>query len=186
MATSAIDPHHAGHGDHHHDHPKFLAHHFDTPEQQFDSGKLGIWLFLVTEVLFFSGMFCAYAIFRSYRPDVFTYSSEFLNTTLGAINTNVLLFSSLTMAWAVRASQLEQHRTTAIMLTLTLCCAMIFLGVKAVEYSHKWSIGLNPGGLYNYGTANAGTDYPFFTGIVCSARHLAVGSFGLVYQVKAG
>ena len=101
MATSTLEPHQAEHHDHH-DHPKFLAHHFDTPEQQFDSGKLGIWIFLVTEILFFSGMFCAYALFRAARPDVFTYSSEFLNTTLGAINTCVLLFSSLTMAWAVR------------------------------------------------------------------------------------
>ena len=89
-----------GHGDHDHDHPSYLAHHFDTPEQQFDSGKLGMWLFLVTEVLFFSGMFCAYAIFRAWRPEVFEGCSQFLNTKLGAINTGVLLFSSLTMAWA--------------------------------------------------------------------------------------
>ena len=68
MSTIEASPEvgHDEHG-HDHDHPPFLAHHFDTPEQQFDSGKLGIWLFLVTEVLFFSGMFCAYAIFRAAR-----------------------------------------------------------------------------------------------------------------------
>jgi cytochrome c oxidase subunit 3 len=144
---------HDDHG-HDHDHPSFLAHHFDTPEQQFDSGKLGIWLFLVTEVLFFSGMFCAYAIFRSLRPDVFEGCSQFLNTKLGAINTGVLLFSSLTMAWAVRCSQVEDHKGLTAMLSATLSCAMIFLGVKAIEYSHKWGMGLLPAGLYFYDPAN--------------------------------
>ena len=143
-----------GHDGHDHDHPSYLAHHFDTPEQQFDSGKLGMWLFLVTEVLFFSGMFCAYAIFRAWRPEVFEGCSEFLNTKLGAINTGVLLFSSLTMAWAVRCSQLEQHKKTAALIATTLCCAMIFLGVKAIEYSHKWHLGLLPAGLFSYDAAN--------------------------------
>ena len=94
MSTIEASPEvgHDEHG-HDHDHPPFLARHFDTPEQQFDSGKLGIWLFLVTEVLFFSGMFCAYAIFRALRPEVFEGCSQFLNTKLGAINTGVLLFS---------------------------------------------------------------------------------------------
>ena len=138
------------HGGHDHDHPSYLAHHFDTPEQQFDSGKLGMWLFLVTEVLFFSGMFCAYAIFRAWRPEVFEGCSEFLNTKLGAINTGVLLFSSLTMAWAVRCSQVEDHKKTAALIATTLSCAMVFLGVKAIEYSHKWHLGLLPAGLFTY------------------------------------
>ena len=144
MATidAGPDTSHDDHG-HDHDHPSWLAHHFDTPEQQFDSGKLGIWLFLVTEVLFFSGMFCAYAIFRYLRPEVFEGCSQFLNTKLGAINTGVLLFSSLTAAWAVRCSQTEEHKTLTGMLAATLSCAMIFLGVKAIEYSHKWGMGLS-------------------------------------------
>ncbi len=139
---------HDSHGEHDHDHPAWLAHHFDDAEQQFDSGKLGMWLFLVTEVLFFSGMFCAYSLLRSGSPDVFNYCSSFLNVKLGAINTGVLLFSSLTMAWAVRASQLSQHRLLVAMLGMTLGCAAIFLGVKTVEYSHKWDLGLLPGKLY--------------------------------------
>lgn len=150
-AGSAID--HDEHG-HDHDHPSFLAHHFDTPEQQYDSGKLGIWLFLVTEILFFSGMFCAYAIFRMMRPDVFEGSSQFLNTKLGAINTGVLLFSSLTMAWAVRCAQTENHKGLTAMLSATLSCAMIFLGVKTIEYSHKWGMGLMPAGMFFYDPAN--------------------------------
>ncbi len=134
--------------DHEHDHPSFLAHHFDDPEQQFDAGKLGIWLFLVTEVLFFSGMFCAYALYRSRNPEVFTFASTFLNTKLGAFNTGVLLFSSLTMAWGVRCAQLRQRGGLVICLAITLWCASIFLGVKAVEYTHKWDMGLLPANYY--------------------------------------
>ncbi|MCY3005597.1 MAG: cytochrome c oxidase subunit 3 [Planctomycetota bacterium] len=143
LAPVAID-----HADHHHEHPSWLAHHFDDAEQQYDSGKLGMWLFLVTEVLFFSGMFCAYALYRNRNPEVFEFCSSFLNEKLGAINTGVLLFSSLTMAWAVRAAQLRQHQLLVGMLGATLGCAAIFLGVKAVEYSHKMEIGLLPGKLY--------------------------------------
>jgi cytochrome c oxidase subunit 3 len=144
-----IPNHDAGHADdHHHEHPSWLAHHFDDAEQQFDSGKLGMWLFLVTEVLFFSGMFCAYALYRNRNPEVFEFCSSFLNEKLGAINTGVLLFSSLTMAWAVRAAQLRQHQLLVGMLGATLGCAAIFLGVKSVEYSHKWELGLLAGRFY--------------------------------------
>ncbi|WP_146594162.1 cytochrome c oxidase subunit 3 [Novipirellula galeiformis] len=151
-ADTATDAHDA-HG-HDHDHPSFLAHHFDTPEQQFDSGKLGIWIFLVTEVLFFGGMFCAYAIFRMLHPEVFEGCSQFLNTKLGAINTGVLLFSSLTMAWAVRCSQTENHKGLTALLATTLSCAMVFLGVKAIEYSHKFHMGLLPAGFFSYDPAH--------------------------------
>src|SRR6056297_1401158 len=163
MSTTDVQPpdsestpnsHGGDHGSHDHDHPAFLAHHFDTPEQQFDSGILGMWLFLVTEVLFFSGMFCAYAIFRMLRPEVFAGNSQFLNTKLGAINTGVLLFSSLTMAWAVRCAQTEEYKKLTMLLASTLSCGMIFLGVKAVEYSHKWSMGLMPGKFFFYDPAH--------------------------------
>lgn len=151
MATTEVLSHDAAADDHHHgDHPAFLAHHFDTPEQQFDSGKLGMWLFLVTEVMMFSGLFCAYAIYRAMRPEVFAGSSVFLNTQLGAVNTGVLLFSSLTMAWAVRCAQMEQHKMLTGMLAATVSCATMFLGVKAIEYSHKMDLGLLPAGLYSY------------------------------------
>ena len=147
MTTEAAVQHEGtDHG--HHDHPAWLAHHFDDAQQQFDAGKFGMWMFLVTEVLFFSGMFCAYVLFRNRNPEVFEFCSSFLNTKLGAINTGVLLFSSLTMAWAVRAAQLKQHTLLVGMLGATLGCAAIFLGVKAVEYTHKWELGLLPGKLY--------------------------------------
>lgn len=167
-----------GHG-HDHDHPSFLAHHFDTPEQQFDSGKLGMWLFLVTEILFFSGLFCAYAIFRSLRPDVFVGASEFLNTKLGAINTGVLLFSSLTMAWAVRAAQTEENKLCTGMLAATLSCAMIFLGVKSIEYSHKWELGLLPPSLYFF-DPNAPHHEGISMYLIYMCIPFAIGLLGLV------
>lgn len=148
MTSHAHDSHDAGHGHGDHGHSPFLAHHFDDPEQQFDSGKLGIWLFLVTEVLFFSGMFCAYALYRSLHPEVFTFASQYLNETLGAFNTGVLLFSSLSMAWGVRCAQLRQRTGLVICLAITLGCAAMFLGVKAIEYTHKWDLGLLPAGEY--------------------------------------
>ncbi len=148
MTSHAHDSHDASHGHDEHAHMPFQAHHFDDPEQQFDAGKLGIWLFLVTEVLFFSGMFCAYALYRSLHPEVFTFASQYLNETLGATNTGVLLFSSLTMAWGVRCAQLRQRTGLVICLAITLGCAAVFLGVKAIEYTHKWDMGLLPAGEY--------------------------------------
>src|SRR5438105_192753 len=91
---TAHDAH--GQGDGHNPH---LAHHFDTPEQQIASGKLGMWVFLATEILMFGGLFCAYAVYRHNHPDVFEYAHKWLDKKLGAINTIVLISSSLTMAW---------------------------------------------------------------------------------------
>jgi len=127
----------------------FLAHHFDTPSQQFDAGKLGIWLFLLTEVLFFSGLFCAYSVFRSARPEVFYYAHYFLDPRLGGLNTCVLLVSSLTAALAVRSAQLGQRRNLVINIAVTIFCAVTFLGVKYVEYEHKVETGLLPGARFN-------------------------------------
>lgn len=138
---------HGGHGDHGHHNPD-VAHHFDTANQQFDAGKLGIWAFLVTEVLFFSGLFCAYSIWRNLNPEVFLYAHHYLDTTLGATNTVVLLFSSLTAAWAVRCAQLNQKKGLVLCLSLTLLCAFGFLGVKYVEYSHKLHDGIGWGTAY--------------------------------------
>ena len=93
-----------------HGHDPHLGHHFDTPEQQFESGKLGMWIFLATEILLFGGLFCAYAVYRSNHPEIFVYAHRFLDKTLGGLNTLVLICSSFTMAWAVRAAQLGERR----------------------------------------------------------------------------
>ncbi len=138
-------PGHVPHDDHddhaHHEHP-FLAHHFDTPQQQFEAGKLGVWLFLVTEVLFFAGLFCAYTIYRAQNPEVFVYAHYHLDTNMGAVNTTVLLFSSLTAAWAVRCAQLRQTRGLILNIVVTIACACTFMLVKYFEYSHKAHDGL--------------------------------------------
>jgi cytochrome c oxidase subunit 3 len=131
--------------DHANPHPKFLAHHFDTPAQQFDAAKLGMWVFLGQELLFFSGLFVAYGIFRNWYPEAFNASSHQLNKVMGATNTIVLLFSSLTAALAVRASQMGKRRLTTVYLVVTIICAFIFLAVKYFEYEHKFHAGLLPG-----------------------------------------
>lgn len=133
--------------DHAHDHhgPDYLAHHFDTPDQQFEAGKLGMWLFLVTEVLMFGGLFCAYALYRANHPDVFAYAHGFLDWKLGAINTAILLASSFTMALAVRASQLGQKGMLILLLVLTLGGGVGFLVIKYIEYTSKFSHSLWPG-----------------------------------------
>ena len=134
--------------DHDHDHPWFLGHHWDSPKQQFEAGKLGMWLFLATEVLLFGGLFCGYAIWRGNHPELFTFGSDFLDTTLGAINTAVLIASSLTMAWAVTTAQQNKQALLKIMLTLTLAGAMTFLVIKYFEYKHKFDDGIFPGMKY--------------------------------------
>ena len=145
--SAMSDASHGAPGDHGHD--PDVAHHFDDAEQQFDAAKMGMWTFLVTEILFFSGLFCAYAVYRSLYPDLFEGAAQFLDTTLGAVNTLVLLFSSLTMAWAVRCAQLGQKNGLILTLALTIACAFGFLGIKYVEYSHKFHMGLLPGANYS-------------------------------------
>lgn len=130
----------------HDGHPSaHLAHHFDTPGQQYDSARLGMWIFLMTEVLFFGGLFCAYAVYRASNPEVFVDGHRFLQKPLGAANTVVLIFSSLTMALAVRAAQRGRRRALVGLLAVTILCGLAFLGVKAVEYKQKWDHRLVPG-----------------------------------------
>ncbi len=132
---------------HHEERPE-LQPHFETPEQQFESGKFGMWVFLATEILLFGGLFCAYAVYRALHPEVFVYASLFLDRVLGGINTLVLICSSLTMALGVRAAQLGQRRLLIAMLSVTLLGGAGFLGIKYVEYEHKWKAGLLWGTQY--------------------------------------
>src|SRR5215510_3524732 len=130
-----------GHGAHddagHGHHPRFIQHHYDDAQHQFDSGKLGIWLFLAQEVLFFSALFVAYILYRYHHPEIYSYAHKYLDVKYGAINTAVLIFSSLTAAWAVRCAQLNQRRGLILCIALTIGCACAFLGIKYIEYSHK-------------------------------------------------
>lgn len=122
-----------------------LAHHFETYDQQREASSLGMWLFLVTEIMFFGGFFLAYIVYRSSFPEDFAIASHQLDVTLGAINTAVLIASSLTMAMAVRASQLAQRKAVVGFLIATMIFGGVFLGIKAVEYSAKFEHHLVPG-----------------------------------------
>jgi cytochrome c oxidase subunit 3 len=118
-------------------HDAHVAHHFDTPKQQFEAAKLGMWLFLGTEFLLFSGLFCLYAVFRSNHPELFAYGSQFLQTKWGFINTLVLILSSFTMAMGVYFAQTNRRWPLVACLALTVLGGGAFMGIKYVEYSHK-------------------------------------------------
>jgi cytochrome c oxidase subunit 3 len=124
------------------DHPPFLAHHFDTPVQQFDAGKLGMWLFLATEILLFGGLFCFYAVYRAIHPEIFEVGHVYLNKYWGAVNTVVLILSSFTMAYAVYCAQTGRTKRMLWGLCLTFLGGVGFMCVKAVEYNHKFHEGL--------------------------------------------
>lgn len=134
---------HAHHG------PKWLQHHFETPIQQFESSKLGMWAFLAQEILFFSGLFVAYGVIRIAYPEAFAAGSMQLDKILGGANTIVLLFSSLTAALAVRSAQLGERDKVTQYLGVTIACAVVFLVIKYFEYSAKIEHGLLPGIHWN-------------------------------------
>ncbi len=122
-----------------------VRHHFANAEQQMEASTLGMWTFLITEVLFFGGMFAAYAVYREMYPAAFAATSEFMNVEIGAANTAVLICSSLTMAMAVRAAQLSKREDLIKYLIGTLIFGITFLVVKAFEYHAKYVEHLIPG-----------------------------------------
>jgi cytochrome c oxidase subunit III len=115
-----------------------LREQFDTEDQQKDASTLGMWVFLITEIMFFGGMFLAYTLYRSTYPDVFGIASSSLNLPIGATNTCVLLLSSFTMVMAVRAGQLGQKKAIIFFLILTMLFGLAFLGIKAFEWTEKF------------------------------------------------
>ena len=121
-----------------HQHVPGLAHHFDTLDQQTEATTLGMWVFLVTEVLFFGGLFMVYTVYRNWYPEAFAAGSHSLDITLGAVNTAVLITSSLTMALAVHAAQLGQRKLLMLFLVATMALGLVFLGIKSVEYYSKF------------------------------------------------
>jgi len=123
------------HGEPHH---PALAHQFDTLEQQKESSTLGMWLFLVTEIMFFGGLFLAYVIYRTKYPQAFLLGSNSLNVVLGGINTAVLIGSSLTMALAIWSAQVNWRKGIVIFLLATIGLGSVFLGIKYIEYREKF------------------------------------------------
>ena len=138
MADGAVAHAH----EHHH---ADLQHHFDTLEQQHEAATLGMWLFLITEVLFFGGLFLAYMLYRVWYPVAWRDGSLELDIYLGTINTGVLIGSSLTMALAVRAAQTGQQRQIVGWLLGTMALGLTFLVIKYFEYADKFEHGHVPG-----------------------------------------
>jgi cytochrome c oxidase subunit 3 len=139
--------------DHSHDAHGALSHHqhqFESVEQQHETSTLGMWAFLVTEVLFFGGLFAAYTVYRMTYPEAFSEASHHLNYKLGAFNTAVLIGSSMTMALAVRAAQLGNRRNQVMFLLATIALGSVFLGVKVVEYHDKFVHHLVPGPHFHF------------------------------------
>jgi cytochrome c oxidase subunit 3 len=131
-----------------HPHPDYVQHHFHTAAQQRAASKVGMWVFIAQELLFFSGLFMAYAMFRFWYPETFLAAHEHLSVPMGAVNTVVLITSSLTMALAVRAAQTGNQSQLKLQLIVTMLLACVFLFVKYFEYSAKFEHCLLPGDYY--------------------------------------
>jgi cytochrome c oxidase subunit 3 len=163
------------------------AHQFDDAEQQYGAVSLGMWVFLVQEIMFFAGLFVTYIVYRAAYPDAFAQASHHLDVTLGAFNTAVLIGSSLTMALAVHAAQTGHRAQLVLFLTATLVLGSIFLGVKSFEYSHKWHEGLVPGLQWTQSGPDARQQLIFFslyfamTGM--HALHMIIGAVALLFLI---
>jgi len=173
-----------------------LREQFETEAQQKDASTLGMWIFLITEVMFFGGLFLAYMVYRRLYPDIFAIASSSLNVYIGAANTVVLLCSSLTMVLAVRAAQLGRTRAIVLFLVLTLLLGGVFLGVKAYEWNEKFVEHHIPGPSFHFeglGPDQQGHAQLFFslyfamTGL--HALHMVIGAgllAMLIWQARRG
>ncbi len=126
------------------EHAPFLAHQFDDAEQQREAATLGMWAFLVTEVMIFGAIFTGYAVYRYQHYDAFLAGSQHLTAWLGGVNTVVLISSSLTMALAVHGGQIGSRKKQAMWLALTMVLGTAFLGIKAFEYYEEYADKLIP------------------------------------------
>jgi cytochrome c oxidase subunit 3 len=170
-----------------------LQHHFDTMDQQREASSFGMWVFLVTEILFFGGLFLAYTVYRHQYSRAFAEASRHLDITLGTFNTAVLIVSSLTMALAVFSAATGRRKAIVVFLVATMALGAVFLGVKAVEYSHKFHDHLVPGPSFHFPGPDARPAEIFFslyftmTGL--HAAHMIVGIgllTTLVLQARKG
>ena len=171
-----------------------LREQFETPGQQKEASTLGMWVFLVTEIMFFGGLFLAYMVYRRLFPEVFSAASNTLNIVIGAVNTAVLLCSSFTMVLAVRSSQIGSRKALIVFLILTMLLGGVFLGVKAYEWNEKFQEHHVPGPSFHLeGTAMQGQAQLFFslyfamTGL--HALHMIIGEglmLFLLFQAYAG
>lgn len=161
------------------------AHQFDSPTQQRESLSFGMWLFLVTEVMFFGGIFVGYAVYRSLNPEMFHAMSHHLNVYMGGLNTAVLLTSSLSMAFAVNAAHSNNKRRLVSMLLVTFAFSLVFMVVKYFEYAEKFEHHLVPGAHFQLSaeeTAQFGSTAQLFFSFYFAATglhgfHVLCGTF---------
>ena len=132
-----------------HEHPAYLRHHFESVEQQREASAFGMWLFLLTEIMFFGGMFTAYLIYRNWYYPAFVAGSNTLNVWYGTINTAVLICSSFTMAMGVWCAEVRRKSGLVLFLVLTILLGLVFLGIKYVEYSEKFELHHVPGANFS-------------------------------------
>ena len=170
-----------------------LQHHFEDAEQQFDSAVFGTWVFLITEIMFFSGMFMAYILYRSWYPEAFAHASHHLDIKMGTLNTAILIGSSYTVVMAVHSAQHGKMRALLQNLLATIGLGLAFLVVKAFEYHHKFVDGLVPGPYFSYSGPDAAQQELFFsvyfamTGLHALHMIIGVGLFlWLVIQTLRG
>ena len=173
---------HAGtHAQHAHAHHPALQHHFETLEQQKEASTLGMWIFIIQEVMFFGGLLMAYFLYRVWYHEAWVEGSNELDILLGGFNTVVLIGSSLTMALAVRAAQTGARKATVNWLLGTMLLGTVFLVVKFFEYKHKFDLGHVPGYNFVFEGPHAGQVEIFIslyfglTGL--HALHMVIGFF---------
>ena len=168
-----------------HAHNPNLAHHFETIEKQDHAVRLGMWLFLGTEVLLFAGLFLGYSVYRHFYHATFHAASRTLDLSLGTLNTVVLITSSFTVAMAFYAIKKGKTALCASMLVVTILFALTFLGVKTIEYSHKFAEGALPGKFYQFHEVTGPGANLFFTVYFLAtglhAFHVIVGMSILIW-----
>ncbi|WP_223637555.1 cytochrome c oxidase subunit 3 family protein [Corallococcus sp. EGB] len=156
-----------------------LAAHFASLDVQKHAARLGMWLFLATEILLFAGLFACYAAYRFLFPEAWAASSRSLDLTMGTINTVVLITSSFTAAMAVHYAKEGKNAMVGHMNVLTLLMAVAFLVIKFFEYKHKFHIGTLPGRYYFYeGIQMPGAPLYFtvyFASTALHALHVIIG-----------
>jgi cytochrome c oxidase subunit III len=134
---------------HEHEHPAYQRHHFETMGQQNDATNFAMWLFLLTEIMFFGGLFTAYLIYRNWYYPAFVQGSHQLQIGWGTANTAVLITSSFTMAMGVWCAEVRRKAGLVLCLVLTFILGLVFLGIKTIEYKEKWDKHHVPGFHYS-------------------------------------
>jgi cytochrome c oxidase subunit 3 len=149
------------------DHPttenEHVLHHFTDMDQQRESAKLGMWVFLVTELILFGGLFGFYTFYRAWNPDIFHNAHAALDIKAGTANTIVLILSSVTMAVAIRSLQLDRRKRAGALMIATILLAAVFMVIKYFEYSHKFHLGQLPGKYYHYAGIEGTNPHVFFS-----------------------